>query len=303
VGFDQVYVATNATDTAASINAKLAEGLHLVLTPGIYHLDAPIEVTQANTVVLGLGLATLVATAGNAVVEVGDVAGVRVAGILMQAGPVESPDLMRVGTEGGGFAGDAANPVVLSDIFARVGGPDGLENNVMADTMVQVHSGHVVGDNFWLWRADHSSDGAVNGGFYPVNHGLQVHGDDVTMYGLAVEHTLQDLTQWHGERGATYFYQSELPYDLDQADFGALNYTGYRVDTGVASHEAHGVGVYSFFKTYHVTVESGIVAPESATFVHPFSVFLSGYGTIAHVLNDRGDSTGEGGNQTAYLCE
>ena len=35
-------------------------------------------------------------------------------------------------------------------------------------------------------------------------------------YGLAVEHTLGDLTRWHGERGATYFYQSEMPYDATQ---------------------------------------------------------------------------------------
>jgi hypothetical protein len=34
VGFENVYVASNVSDTAASINAKLAEGLHLVLTPG-----------------------------------------------------------------------------------------------------------------------------------------------------------------------------------------------------------------------------------------------------------------------------
>ena len=43
-----------------------------------------------------------------------------------------------------------------------------------------------------------------------------VDGDDVTTYGLAVEHTLEDLTVWNGEGGQVYFYQSELPYDVDQ---------------------------------------------------------------------------------------
>jgi len=43
VSFSEVYVASNATDTAAMINAKLAEGLHLVLTPGIYSLDLPLK--------------------------------------------------------------------------------------------------------------------------------------------------------------------------------------------------------------------------------------------------------------------
>lgn len=50
--------------------------------------------------------------------------------------------------------------------------------------------------------------------------GLRVDGDDVTMYSLAVEHTLKDLTVWNGERGRTYFYQSELPYGVTQAQFG-----------------------------------------------------------------------------------
>jgi hypothetical protein len=31
---------------------------------------------------------------------------------------------------------------------------------------------------------------------------------------------LEDLTVWGGEGGQTYFYQSELPYDADQANFG-----------------------------------------------------------------------------------
>lgn len=63
VDFSQVFVAT-ASDTAATINAKLAEGLHLVLTPGIYHLEDSIKITYDNTVVLGLGLATLVPSNG-----------------------------------------------------------------------------------------------------------------------------------------------------------------------------------------------------------------------------------------------
>jgi hypothetical protein len=35
-----------------------------------------------------------------------------------------------------------------------------------------------------------------------------------------VEHTLGDLLDWQGERGRTYFYQSELPYDVTQANYG-----------------------------------------------------------------------------------
>lgn len=38
IDFSKVYVASDS-DSAATINAKLAEGLHLVLQPGQYHLD------------------------------------------------------------------------------------------------------------------------------------------------------------------------------------------------------------------------------------------------------------------------
>ena len=47
---------------------------------------------------------------------------------------------------------------------------------------------------------------------------------------LKINSTLQDLTQWYGDNGKTFFYQSELPYDTSEASFGQENYTGYRVD-------------------------------------------------------------------------
>jgi len=93
----------------------------LVLQPGQYKLDAPIKVNNANTVVLGLGLATLIPTNGNSALEVGDVDGVAIAGILFQASSTHSDSLLKVGS--GNYAGDASNPVSLHDMFARVGGP------------------------------------------------------------------------------------------------------------------------------------------------------------------------------------
>eukprot|EP01051_Picozoa_sp_SAG22_P009541 SAG22_NODE_801_length_7103_cov_18.044832_10_plen_55_part_00 len=47
-----------------------------------------------------------------------------------------------------------------------------------------------------------------------------VRGHNVTAYGLFVEHFLEDNTVWHGEHGAVYFYQNELPYDGTVKDFG-----------------------------------------------------------------------------------
>merc|ERR1712070_779712 len=111
------------------------------------------------------------------------------------------------------------------------------------------------------------------------------------MYALAVEHTLEDLTQWNGEGGKTYFYQSELPYDVTQANFGDEGYLGYRVGSNVTSHEGYGVGVYHYFRDYAVTTETAIGAPTSAKFTSPLCVFLNGKGTVEHVVNEDGDST------------
>jgi len=68
VDFSAVYVANNRTDTAKSINAKLSTGLHVVMAPGIYNLEASLELTHSGQVLLGLGIATLVPTAGTPVV-------------------------------------------------------------------------------------------------------------------------------------------------------------------------------------------------------------------------------------------
>ena len=91
------------------------------------------------------------------------------------------------------------------------------------------------------------------------------------MYGLAVEHTEKDLTVWNGEDGATYFYQSELPYDVNQQQYS--NYGGYRVSAMVEQHKAYGLGVCCFFRDHSVTVQSGIVASHLENFVHPLTVF------------------------------
>jgi len=81
IDFSDIYVA-NENDSAAKINSKLEEGLHLILQPGNYQLDDTIKVTKENTVVFGMGLVTLISTTGKACLEVADVDGVRVSGIL-----------------------------------------------------------------------------------------------------------------------------------------------------------------------------------------------------------------------------
>ena len=90
----------------------------------------------------------------------GDVSGVRVAGLLLEAGKWETKGggMLEVGISGK-FEGTASNPVVLTDVFARVGGPNTGVGPV--DTMFLVNSGYTIIDNTWLWRADHTAEGLV----------------------------------------------------------------------------------------------------------------------------------------------
>src|SRR5437667_9084671 len=74
------FVIVKPGTTVAAMNDALAHNKHLIVTPGIYHLDAPLHVTRANTIVLGLGLATLVPDHGTSAITVDDVDGVIVAG-------------------------------------------------------------------------------------------------------------------------------------------------------------------------------------------------------------------------------
>ena len=304
IPFENVYV-SSPTDTADIINAKLSAGLHVVLAPAIYDLDAPLELSHDNQILYGLGMVTLRPTKGTAVVNVGNVDGARICGVIVQAGPVvngaTSPALIQFGD--GTHSGSASNPSFMHDVFGRVGGPDGTAANpVAASAIVRVASGYVIGDNMWFWRADHTVGGAADLQHNKVNHGLVVTGDDVTMYGLAVEHTLMDLVQWFGERGATYFFQSELPYTVDET-FGTNGYAGYRVNDTVKDHAGYGIGVYSNFVNSPVDVSSAIVVPSGMEdkFVAPVTIFLNGDGTIQHVINEKGDAVTTS-SRTSYVC-
>lgn len=300
IDFSNVYVASDK-DTSAIINAKLAEGLHILFQPGNYKLEDSIKVNNANTVLMGIGLATLISESGKPCIEVASVEGVRIAHFLLQAGTTNSPTLLDVGTQG--HAGSSTNPVVLSDIYARVGGTN-KTGNMMTDSMVNIDSGNVVLDNAWLWRADHQvGGGLVKYSRNPVKNGLVVNGDNVTTYGLAAEHTLEDLTLWNGNYGKSYFYQSEFPYDVTQANYGDKGYAGYKVASNVTHHTAWGTGVYSFFRDNDVTVASAIVAPKATNVVfnHALAVFLNGKGSITHIVNDQGVSVNKNG-EVKYQC-
>jgi hypothetical protein len=69
--------------------------------------------------------------------------------------------------------------------------------------MVNIDAPNVIGDNMWLWRADHTEDGLVSKGDNPCDNAMVVNGDDVHMYALAAEHCLEDLVKWNGAYSAT----------------------------------------------------------------------------------------------------
>jgi len=301
VDFSKVYVATS-TDSVAKINSKLSSGLHIILTPGNYQIDQPIVVTNPNTVILGIGFPTLTATNGNAIIRVKDVDGVRVAGILFQAGKTLSPTLILWGDSPN--YGNASNPGFMYDMFGRVGGSNNPNQyQVSANSMITINHKNVVLDNSWLWRADHDVAGNVVNSENPCKNGLVVNGDSVTAFGLAVEHHLEDGVVWNGDAGQTYFFQCELPYDVTQQNFGDAGYVGYRVSSNVRSHLGYGVGVYSFFRDHTVLGSTGIVAPTGSNikFVHPFTKYLSGNGGIQHVLNSDGQAVNSA-NGISYIC-
>ena len=143
------------------------------------------------------------------------------------------------------------------------------------------------------WRADHG-----NGVGWTVNTadtGIVVNGDDVTAYGLFVEHYQKYEVIWNGERGRTIMFQNEMPYDPpSQAAWqhdGVNGYAVYKVADSVKTHEAWGLGSYCFFnqnvdihasRAFEVPVKPGVALHDVLT------VFLNGSGGIDHVVNDTG---------------
>ena len=285
------YIARPDVDTADTINAQLDRGKDLILAPGIYKLTAPIRVTRPHTVVLGLGFATLRPMEGTAAMTTADVDGIVIAGLLFDAGPNESPVLLDVGPEGS-RARHANDPITLHDVFFRVGGA-GIGR---AKVNLRINSNDTIVDHTWIWRADHGA--GVGWDMNVSKNGLVVNGNDVTIYGLFVEHHQQFQVLWNGNGGRTYFYQSEIPYDPpNQASYtsapGVKGWASYKVADGVTSHEAWGLGIYSVFIYPDVVLTRAIETPKrpEIRFHDMITVALGEHGEISHVIDDTGEAT------------
>ena len=286
------FIATPSS-TLAQINSALSSGKNLILTPGIYKYAGAIAVTNANTVVLGLGYATLVSQSGDSVLSIADVDGVQIAGLIVDAGTSNAPVLVEVGVAPATRANHYANPTSQSDLTFRIGGATAGS----ATTALELDSNNVILDNVWAWRADHGT--GVGWTSNTASHGLVVNGDNVTALGLAVEHFQQSQTQWNGNSGETIFYQSEDPYDVpSQGSWmdGSMNgYPSYEVTSAVCNHTAYGLGVYSFFNVSGITIyqDNAIYTPNVSgiKFTDMVTVKLGGSGGINNVIDGQGGPT------------
>jgi len=285
------YIARADRDTAATINAQLAKGKNLLLTPGIYELSEALHVTRADTVVMGLGFATLRPTQGNAAMTTADADGIIIAGLLFDAGATKSPVLLEVGPAGSKTRHNN-NPISLHDVFFRVGGAAVGRT----DSNLTINSNDTIVDHTWIWRADHGA--GVGWDKNTSANGLIVNGNDVTIYGLFVEHHQEYQVLWNGNRGRTYFYQSEIPYDPpNQTSYtsapGVNGWASYKVADNVTMHEAWGLGIYSVFTKPAVTLSHAIEVPErpGVRFHHMITVALGKLGEISNVINKTGGAT------------
>jgi hypothetical protein len=284
------------SDDAKDVNNALERGRNVIFTPGVYHLDRTIKVKHADTVVLGLGFPTLVPTGGKPTLKVGDVPGVKLSGLLFDAGPRNSRVLVEVGKPHS-HKSDPADPTSLQDVFFRIGGA----TPGRATTSLVVNSDNVLLDDLWAWRADHGN--GVGWTANTADTGVVVNGDDVTAYGLFVEHYQKYEVIWNGENGRVVFFQNEMPYDPpSQAAWmeapGVPGWAAFKVADGVQSFHGYGMGSYSFFNQgIEIYADSAFEVPTTlptGSLHDLLTVFLDpsiGKGGILSVVNGTGGSS------------
>ena len=304
------YVAKEG-DTDVEINAALKAGKNIFFTPGHYALNAPIQVNRKDAILLGAGIAsvTLEPTEKNTwgCIYADDKDGIIIAGLLMDSFNSTTYQV-RIGNEGTN-ADHSADPILLSDITCRVGGVQ--SKNIQIQASMQINSNNVVGDHFWLWRADHGSQkgGDARWKRDRCKNGLIVAGNDVTLYALFVEHYQEYEVLWLGERGRTFFFQNEPPYDTpNQASWSSQGgrvdgYAAFKVANSVKEHHTIGMGSYAVFTGTdgNVNKKNGFEIPNSPNVkLEKMCITrFAGSGNIQNVINGTGGSTATGAKRVA----
>jgi hypothetical protein len=276
--------------SGSAMTSAMAQGLNLILTPGVYNLNQQIVVPHPDTVVLGLGLATLVPQQGNAAMKVVPNSGVKVSGLIIDAGPVNSPVLLSVGHPGPGSASD---PDLIQDVYFRIGGAE--TTPVSATVSLLDNAANSIIDNIWAWRADHGN--AVGWTVNKADTGVVVTGDNVTAYGLFVEHYQKNEVIWSGQGGTDVFYQNEMPYDPpSQSAWMASKtqdgYPAFLVTGNVKSFQGYGMGSYIVFIQTSATLfaDEAFQAPNrpGVQFHGLLVVYLGGSGGDKSIINGVG---------------
>jgi F5/8 type C domain len=289
IPLSQFYVA-HPSDSAATLNQALSQGLNLLFTPGVYSVNQTINVTRADTVVLGIGFPTLIPTGGVNTMSVSDVNGVRLAGMLFDAGTTNSNTLLTVGSAGSG-TDHSADPSVIQDVFFRVGGDIAGK----ATNSLVVNQNNAIIDHIWAWRADHGNGGTVGWTVNTADNGLTVNGNNVNAYGIFVEHYQKTEVGWNGNNGYLAFFQNEMPYDVPNAaswmNGSQVGFPAIQVGSGVTTFAGYGWGSYcNFTSDPSITAYHAFAAPNSANvkFHDLLTVSLGGQGAIQHIINDTG---------------
>ena len=282
------------TNSAAQINAQLLLGKNLILTPGIYNLDLPLLVTRPDTVVLGIGFPTLIPEHGIVSMIVLPSRGVMVSGMIFDAGIPNSPLLLQFGTPFG--ASSSSDPSALQDVFFRIGGAEPGQ----ATVSLSVGSDDTILDDIWAWRADHGN--GVGWTANTADTGLIVTGNNVTAYGLFVEHYQKYEVIWLGNGGTDIFFQNEMPYDPpSQAAWmeapGVDGWAAFKVANHVTSFRGYGLGSYSFFNQgVNIYAANAFEVPTTlapSSLNDLLTIFLStaGSGGILNVIDNTGGSS------------
>ena len=297
VPINRFFVA-QPTDSAAKINLQLLLGKNLIFTPGIYNLNQAIIVPYPDTVVLGLGMPTLIPQNGSVSMSILSSKGVLVSGIIFDAGPRNSPVLLEVGTFLSFLADNSAasDPSAIQDVFFRIGGAAAGS----ATVSLLVNSNNTILDDVWGWRADHGT--GVGWTVNTADTGLVVNGDNVTAYGLFIEHYQKYEIIWNGNSGTDVFLQNEMPYDPpSQAAWmeapGVDGYAAFKVANHVTSFKGYGLGSYSFFdQGINIFAANAFEVPSNlptGSMNDMLTIFLntSGSGGILNVINNTGGSS------------
>jgi hypothetical protein len=284
------------TDSAATINSVLHSGKNLILTPGVYQLTQTINITRPDTVVLGLGFPTLIPQNGIVSMTAATAKGIMISGIIFDAGTANSPVLLQMGSGHTRSDNEASDPTTLSDVFFRIGGA----TPGSATVSLAVNSNNVILDDIWAWRADHGN--GVGWTSNTADTGLVANGDNVTAYGLFVEHYQKYEVIWNGNGGTDIFFQNEMPYDPpSQAAWmeaaGVNGWAAFKVANTASSFKGYGMGSYSFFNQgVDVFAANAFEVPSTlppASLNDLFTIFLStsGSGGILNVVNNAGGSS------------